>query len=189
MTSNQINFWNLQKTAEHNQLTRAEQERHNRETERLTQAQIDESIRANKEREAENYRSNQAQEDLKRQGFSLNAFSNLEEQRHNKVTEQINLMNLANSRDLTAVQQQNAQANLLNARANQTNAQTRIFEAETGRLTQSTNAAIARSNELLKVQELAETRLHNRKTEQANIGSTIGRLIGSLGSSLINSFR
>lgn len=182
MTSNQISYWNLQETKRNNAARLEEETRKNKRAEELQLANLEELRRHQKQVEAETNRANLEAEALKRQGYSLNQFQNLETQRHNQVSETQNLLSLSNQREALQFTGQQAQAALMNAVVNQQNAATRRFEAQTGRYSQTATAAHQRAQEQQAAMEYLETQRHNRKAEQVSVGSVLGNLVGSLGS-------
>lgn len=160
MTKNQIEYWKLRETAKHNELSRKESERSNREKERIQeqgnrysftigQGNLAETQRANREKELETNRSNVENEAIKR-------FANEVSSRNVDV----NRMNaLTNAR--------NADSNAYNATTNAMNAQTNL------RALQEDERA-NRRREYQQFAELEETKKSHRASEtQKNLDNAL----------------
>lgn len=146
MTQNQINYWNLQETKQHNRTSEVETERHDRATEV-------EQNRHNISVESETYRSNRATEDWRDRSLAETA-------KHNRNTEvtQSYLANETKRHNLSTEQQSQQklnQDNFISVRSLEEQNRHNLAVEANAREQTSVSRSLA-----------AEQATHNRATEQ-----------------------
>lgn len=175
MTTNQINYFKAKLDEAHYARSDAENQRHNYAVEQISREVNEETRRANMAREAEQHRSNVANE--------TNYYANLVEQsRHNQVTEALSgeSVNIQRERSMYQNLVDTSSANLNDARVLNTQAETTLTGYKT--VAQDTSNKQQQLNYNLDV-SYAEM---DRVTQPISNVSVLGVNVGGIGRALAN---